>query len=78
MCKQLNGPVLKSLKASCLGRNRKKNWPGPGQNFVFCFRPGRARAEISISLSGRAWAEIFFFTLCRAGPGLKNPAHAGL
>ena len=27
---------------------------GPGQNYVFRFGPGRARTEISISLSGRA------------------------
>ena len=27
---------------------------GSGQNFVFCFRLGQARAEISICLSGRA------------------------
>ena len=59
---------------------------GPGRNFIFYFRPGRAQAEISISLSGRARlgpklgpARNFFlyFGPCRAeivavraGPGL--------
>ena len=37
MCKQLNKLVLKSLKPICLGRNRKKNWPGPAWAKILCF-----------------------------------------
>ena len=40
--------------------------PGLDRNFAFRFTPERARAEISISLSGQA------------GPGLKIPASADL
>ena len=65
MCKQLNGPVLKSVKPSCLGWNWKKKKIWPGQNFVSRFRP-----EISISLSGRAGPGLKFFSLLRTGPGL--------
>ena len=69
ICKQLNGPVLKSLKSSFLGRfSEKKNWPGPGQNFVFRFRPGRVLVEISISLSGRTGLEPKFQFSFRARP----------
>ena len=62
ICKQLNGPVLKSLiiNLSGPGRNwkkKKKVGPGPRLNFAFCLGPGRARADISVSLS------------CRDGPG---------
>ena len=62
LCKQLNGPVLKSLKPSCLGRNRKKKLTGldQSQNFAFRFRPGRARAEIFFFTSGRARSEKSF------------------
>ena len=38
-----------------------------GQNFVFCFCPGRVWAEISISLTGRSF--YFYFGPDRAGPG---------
>ena len=55
MCKQLNGPVFKSLKPRCLGRNRKKNWPG------------RARAKILYFVSGRAGLRPKF--QFRFGPG---------
>ena len=65
----------------------EKNWPGPDQNFVFCFRPGRA--EILISLSGQGGLGPKFQILFRAGPGLgqdcsqagpglKNPTRADL
>ena len=42
MCKQLNGPVLKSLKPSCLSRYRKKKigLAGLGLKFQFPFRAG--------------------------------------
>ena len=63
MCKQLNGPVLKSLKPSCLSRNQKK-LVGPGQawanySIYLYFVSGRdgPKAEISVSLSGRARAD---------------------
>ena len=84
ICKQLNGPVLKSLKPSCLYRNRKKigrarakilyfvsGRAGLGPKFQFPFRarPGRARTEISISLSGRSGPGPKFFSLLQAGPG---------
>ena len=46
-----------------LGRNLEKNWPVLGQNFIFCFRPGRAWAEIFIFTSGRAKIATM-----RAGP----------
>ena len=42
ICKQLNGPVLKSLKPRCLGRNWKKKLAGSGQNSVLRFGSGRA------------------------------------
>ena len=52
-CKQLNGPVLKSFKPSCLGRNRKKKIgrarPGPKFFSLFWAVPGLknpARADI--------------------------------
>ena len=74
------GPVLKSLKPSCLGRNRGKKklaGPGPSQNFVFRLRPGRARAEISISLSGRSGLGPKFQFLFRAGPIFSYILRAG-
>ena len=64
-----------------------KKLAGPGQNFVFRFRRGQARAKISISLSGRDGLgskfqflfrtepgpdlNFFFFTSGRAGPRAK-------
>ena len=61
ICKQLNGSVLKSLKPKRSGSKSKSTKMdglglGPGQYFIFCFGPGRARAEISNSLSG--WAGL--------------------
>ena len=49
MCKQLNGPILKSFKTKLSGPKSEKALAGLGQNFVFRFGPGLARAEISIS-----------------------------
>ena len=90
ICNQLNEPVLKSLKPSCVGRTQKKNWPGraewkfyilfqagpsSGLNFNFSFGSSRARTKIS----------IFFLSLFQAGPrlepwgpgtGLRNPVRA--
>ena len=59
ICKQLNGPVLKSLKPSCLGRNRKKNMVGPG----------RAPAKILYFVSGWTGLGPRFQFLFWAGPG---------
>ena len=51
--------------------------PGPFRNFVFCFKPGRARAEIfypyfgpgraeiSTTLAGRAWPELEKSSPCK-------------
>ena len=93
MCKQLNGPVLKSLKPSYLGRNRKKNWPGrvkPGPKFCILFQagPGSGR-NFNLSFgpgpdrnfnffSSRAGPRPKIFPLLRAAPGLKTPARADL
>ena len=71
MCKQLNEPVLKSLKTKRSGLKLKKKklaGPSPGQNFAFRFGPNRARAEISISLSGRAGLGLKFQFLFLTGP----------
>ena len=54
-----------------LGKKIGRAGPGPGQNFRFCFRPGQDRAEISISLSGRAELGPKFQFLFRVGPGQK-------
>ena len=56
MCKQLNGPVLKSL-------NPKPS--GPKSNNKKC--PGQAQAEISISLSRRPGPRPKFLFLSRSG-----------
>ena len=50
MCKQLNGPLLKSLKTNRVEIGEK--WPGLARAETLHFVPGRARAKIS--LSGRA------------------------
>ena len=87
--------VLKSLKTKRSGRKSKKKLagPGPGQNCVFGFGPGRAGpgSEISISLSGLSRLGRKFQFLFRAGqrpnrnffgagsgPGFKNPARLPL
>ena len=64
MCKQLNEPVIKSLKPNCLGRNRKKKLAGPGRTraqILFQARPG-------LDCSHAGWA----------GTRLKNLARADL
>ena len=82
ICKQLNGPVLtKSLKSSCLDRNRKKNWPGQARAKILYFGSGQAglgpkfQFPFSLLRTGPGWN-------CshagRVGPGLKNPARADL
>ena len=75
------GFKITSTELSGPKSEKKLAGPGPGQNFVFRFGPGRT--QTSISLSGRA--EIFFFTsgraeivTTRAEPGQKNPARAEL
>ena len=88
MCKQLNWPVLKSLKPSCLGQNRKKTrragpgpkfcisfqaGPGSGQNFNFPFGPSRAQTNFNFSFGPWAQAEIFFFTSGRARSEKSGP-----
>ena len=55
MCKQLNEPVLKALKPKRSGpKSEKKKLTG------------RARAKISIYLSGSTRDEIFIFSSDRA------------
>ena len=81
MFKQLNGPVLKSLKRSKL--KSEKILVRPGQNFVFCFGPGQA--ETSISPSVKKFNDFLLVKFLNEksdgprrwlGPSLKNPAHA--
>ena len=81
MCKQLNGPVLKSLKTKRPGQNGKiklagpgpkfcisfRAGPGLGRNFNFSFGPGWAQTKISIFLS--VWARPKFFSLFWVGLG---------
>ena len=62
MCKQLNGPVLKSLKTKRSGPKWEKQIVGSGQNFLLCFGLGRAQVE--------------FFSFLLAAPGPRNPARA--
>ena len=69
MYKQLNGPILKSLKTKRSGpKSEKKGGPGSGQNFVFRFRPARARTEIINFPSRWVGFRPKFFSLLRAGP----------
>ena len=67
LCKHLNGPVLKSLKTSCLGRNRKKiGWTGLGSKFQIPFRAGSGPARNFFLYFGPGRAEI---VAMRAEPG---------
>ena len=62
VCKQLNGPVLKSLKPkrSWLKLEKKLAGPGSGQN---CFETGRARAEFFQILFFKFFTAIFLHHL---------------
>ena len=79
ICKQLNGPVLKSLKPSCLGRNRKKKIGRAGSGPKFCISLwARLAADRNFFLyfgPGRAEIAVMRKGLC---PGLRNPGHADL
>ena len=86
MYKQLNGSVLKSHQMG--GKELVRQ--GSGQNFVFRFGPGQARAKILIPLSGQAGIgqkHLFLFWvrpgpkfifLVRARLGQKNLPNADL
>ena len=63
MCKQLNGPVLKSLKLS--GSKLEKNWPCLAQAKSLSFDSGRALVKILISLLRRAGPGHGKFDPCR-------------
>ena len=76
-CKQLNEPVLESLKPNQSGpkfEKKKSVKPSPGQNFVIFFFFFSA-FQFLFRLE-KAWTKIFFFTLGRLG--LKNLACADL
>ena len=78
ICKQLNGPVLISLKQSCLGRNRKKNWPGWARAKILYFVSRRAKLGRNFNLPfglGRAWTKILISFL---GPGRNFFLYFGL
>ena len=65
MCKQLNGPVFKSLKTERSRPKSEKIWSG------------RARAKILFFVSGRAGAEISVYLLARAGLRLQLCGRTG-
>ena len=78
--KQLNGPVLKSLKSSCLGQNREKKiglvGPGPKFQFPFWAWPG---SDLNFNWAGLGPNYFLYFGPGRdrsnadwAVPGLKN------
>ena len=80
ICKQLNGPVLKSLKPSCLSRNQKKNWLGrarPGPKLCISFQAGLG-LEPKFQFLFRVRPRLYPCGPGRAGPGLKNPASSDL
>ena len=67
MNKQLNGPVLKSIKLKLSRpKSEKVNWPGPGQNLTFPFGPGRARAKNFIITRARAELRLLACKLDRS------------
>ena len=68
MCKQLNGPVLKiTLKRAALAEIEKNlSARVPCKNFVLCFKQGRVRTEVSISISSRAGLGPKFHFMFRA------------
>ena len=81
MCKQLNGPILKSFKTQLSGPKAEKKLAGPGTGQNIVFRLNRAGLELKFQFLFRArryLAEIFFLYFGSTWPNPEKSGPCGL